>query len=156
MSLDFCTFISFIFKTLKCALARLFKIVVLKVLKASFLHWKFYHLASVLLYYMTFDTELNATLSGIWYHFYNLKHVKNIHGGVLLLEKFKPATLQKVALLHECFFTLFKLYKWYQIVQSIAMLNTSVIVSVPFEFSFNGSLNISKTTLTILTIFYSS
>ena len=35
----------------------------------------------------------------IWYHLYNLKNVKNAHGGVL---KFKPATL-KVTLLHGCF-----------------------------------------------------
>ena len=28
----------------------------------------------------------NKTLWAIWYHFYNLKNVKNTHGGVLLLE----------------------------------------------------------------------
>ena len=37
----------------------------------------------------------------IWYHLYNLKNVKNTHGGVLLLVK--PATLLKVTLLHGCF-----------------------------------------------------
>ena len=36
----------------------------------------------------------------IWYHLYNLKDVKNTHGGVLSLV---PATLLKSTLLHECF-----------------------------------------------------
>ena len=36
----------------------------------------------------------------IWYHLYNLKNVKNIHGGVLLLV---AVTLLKVTLLHWCF-----------------------------------------------------
>ena len=35
----------------------------------------------------------------IWNNLYNLKNVKNIHGGVLLL----VATLLKVTLLHGCF-----------------------------------------------------
>ena len=40
----------------------------------------------------------------IWYHLYNFKNVKNIHGGVLLLVKWlKPATLLKVTLLDGCF-----------------------------------------------------
>ena len=45
-------------------------------------------------------------LCAIWYHLHNLKNVKNTHGGVLLLvqlQAFKPATLLKVTLLHECF-----------------------------------------------------
>ena len=38
----------------------------------------------------------------IWYHLYNLKNVKNSHGGVLILTRFrlKPATLLKLTLLH--------------------------------------------------------
>ena len=40
----------------------------------------------------------------IWYHLYNLKNVKNTHGGVLLLVKLQAlATLLKVTLLHGCF-----------------------------------------------------
>ena len=42
----------------------------------------------------------------IWYHLYNFKHVKNTYGGGVTFSKvagFKPATLQKVALLHGCF-----------------------------------------------------
>ena len=38
----------------------------------------------------------------IWYHLYNLKNVKNTHGGVLLLVQLQ-ATLLKVALLYGCF-----------------------------------------------------
>ena len=41
----------------------------------------------------------------IWYIMYNLKNVRNTHGGVLLLIKLqaKPATLLKAILLHGCF-----------------------------------------------------
>ena len=40
----------------------------------------------------------------IWYHLYNLKNVKNAHGGVLLLVKFQTKSLQlKLTLLHGCF-----------------------------------------------------
>ena len=44
-------------------------------------------------------------LCAIWYHLHNLKNVKNIHGGVLLLVKcgLQTATLRKVTLLQECF-----------------------------------------------------
>ena len=38
----------------------------------------------------------------IWYHLYNLKNLKNTHGGVLILVKL-PATLLKSTLLHGCF-----------------------------------------------------
>ena len=38
-------------------------------------------------------------------HSYNLKNVKNIHGGVLLLVKLQATT---VTLLHGCFSTFFK------------------------------------------------
>ena len=41
----------------------------------------------------------------VWYHIYNLKNVKNTHGGAIPFVKFrlKLATLLKVALLHGCF-----------------------------------------------------
>ena len=39
-------------------------------------------------------------LCAIWYHFYNLRNVKNTNRGVFLL---LPATLRKVALPHVCF-----------------------------------------------------
>ena len=48
----------------------------------------------------------------IWYHMYNLKNVKNTHGGVLLLFT-KDSTPPWV------FYTFFKLSKWYQIAQNI-------------------------------------
>ena len=52
-------------------------------------------------------------LCAIWYNLHKLKNVKNTHGGVL-----KPATLLKIA--PPCvFFTFLKLYKCYQIAQSI-------------------------------------
>ena len=48
-----------------------------------------------------------------WYHLYNSKNVKNIHGGVLLLKSNTPPWV---------FFTFFKLYKWYQIAQRTTYL----------------------------------
>ena len=52
-------------------------------------------------------------LSVIWYHFYNLKNVKNSHGGVLLLEKLQAEAYNytKSNTLPWMFFTFFKLYK---------------------------------------------
>ena len=48
----------------------------------------------------------------IWYHLYNLKNVKNTHGGVLLLvTKSNPPPW--------VLFTFLKFYKWYQIAQRI-------------------------------------
>ena len=60
----------------------------------------------------------------IWYHLYNLYNVKNTHREALLLVV-KPVTSLKVTLLHECWSTFFKLYKWYQITQSITYVNIS-------------------------------
>ena len=41
---------------------------------------------------------------GIWYHLYNLKNVKNTHGGVLILVKLQAeATFLNLTLLHGCF-----------------------------------------------------
>ena len=49
----------------------------------------------------------------IWYHLYNLKIVKNTHGGVILLVKFaKSMTPPRM------FFRFFKLHKWYQVALS--------------------------------------
>ena len=49
--------------------------------------------------------------------------MKNTHGGVLLLVKLQAEACDftKRTLLH-VFFTLFKSYKWYQIVQSVSHL----------------------------------
>ena len=47
----------------------------------------------------------------IWYHVYNLKNVKNTHGGVLLLV---ACNLTKSNTPPWLFFTFFKLYDWYQ------------------------------------------
>ena len=52
----------------------------------------------------------------IWYNLYYLKSAKNTHGGVLVL----VVKLQAKALLLGCF-TFFKLYRWYQIAQSITI-----------------------------------
>ena len=49
-----------------------------------------------------------------WYHLYNLKNVKNTHGGVLVLVT-KSNTPPRV------FFTFLRLYKQYQIAQNITL-----------------------------------
>ena len=38
--------------------------------------------------------SIHVVLSMIWYHLYNLKNVKNTHGGVLLLAKLQGNSLQ--------------------------------------------------------------
>ena len=63
----------------------------------------------------------------IWYHLYNFKNVKNTYGGVLLLGKSQALKLQAVTKSNSpswVFFTFFKLYKWYQIMQCIAFLDS--------------------------------
>ena len=58
----------------------------------------------------------------IWYHLYNLKNVKNTHGGVLLLVKLQAEVCNfntKSNTPPWVFFTFFKLYKWYQTAQRI-------------------------------------
>ena len=49
----------------------------------------------------------------IWYHLYNLKNVENTHRGMIFFTE--SDTLLWV------FFTFFRLCKWYQNVQSIAI-----------------------------------
>ena len=57
----------------------------------------------------------------IRYYLYNLKYVKNTHGGVFIFTKIN--TLPWV------FFTFFKLYKWYQIAQSTVLtISASVLI----------------------------
>ena len=61
----------------------------------------------------------------IWYHLYNLKHVKNTHEGVLILVKLQAeaCNFTKINTPPWAFFTFFKLYKWYQIAQRITYAN---------------------------------
>ena len=54
-------------------------------------------------------------LCAIRYHLHHFKNLKNTHGGVLLL-----VNLQAKASMS--FFTFFRLYKWYQIAQSVSYL----------------------------------
>ena len=55
----------------------------------------------------------------IWYHLYNLKYVKNTHGGVLILVKLQAlaCNFTKSNTPPLVFFTFFKLYGWNQIAQ---------------------------------------
>ena len=58
------------------------------------------------------------------YHFDNSENVKKIHRGVLFSVKLNNETCDftKRTLLHVFFFTFFKLYNWYQNVQSVSHL----------------------------------
>ena len=57
----------------------------------------------------------------IWYHWYNLKNVKNTHGGMLLLVKLQASArnFTKSNTPPWVFFMFLKLYKCYQITQNI-------------------------------------
>ena len=55
----------------------------------------------------------------IWYHLHNLKNVKKAHGGVLFLVKPEACNFTKSNTPPWMFFTFLKLYKRYQIAQSI-------------------------------------
>ena len=49
-------------------------------------------------------SQLCVMRCAIWYHLYNLKNVKNTHGGVLILWlQAKPVTLLKLTPLYGCF-----------------------------------------------------
>ena len=58
----------------------------------------------------------------IWYHLHNLKNVKNTHGGVLLLSKLQTCNFTKSSTPPCVLFAFSKLYKWYQIAQSITIV----------------------------------
>ena len=55
----------------------------------------------------------------IWHYLYNFKKVKNNHGEVLILVKLQA----KINTPPWVFFTIFKLYKWYQIAQSTTYID---------------------------------
>ena len=59
----------------------------------------------------------------IWYHLYNLKNMKNTHGGVFLLVKLEDLACNFTKS-NGRFFRFFKLFKWYQIAQSITYFPT--------------------------------
>ena len=65
--------------------------------------------------------EIIPMLCAVWCHLYNLKNVKNTHGAVLLFVKFQASVCNfaKSNTAPWVFFTFLKLYKWYQIPQSI-------------------------------------
>ena len=65
----------------------------------------------------------------IWYHLYNSKNMKNAHGGVLLLVKLqaKVHDFTKSNTPPLVLFTFFKLYKRYQIAQSISYMKASIM-----------------------------
>ena len=66
----------------------------------------------------------------IWYHFYNLKNVENTHGGVLLLLKLQVFTKSNPP--PWVFFTILKLYKWY---------NAAPLFVLQFDITYFSSSN---------------
>ena len=71
----------------------------------------------------------------IWYYIYNLKNVRNTHGGVLLLVKLhaKACNFTKSNTLPWLFFTFFILYEWYQIAQRTTYKETIKVSMLHFE-----------------------
>ena len=64
-----------------------------------------------------FHHNAYVTFCAIWHHLYNLTNVKNIHGGMLLVCNFTKSNTPPWVI-----FLFFKLYKWYQIVESITYI----------------------------------
>ena len=61
---------------------------------------------------MLYDKNLYVMRCAIWYHLYNLKNVKKIHGGVLILVKLQAESCNftKIKTPPGVFLTFFKLY----------------------------------------------
>ena len=72
----------------------------------------------------------------IWYHLYNLNNGENTHGGVLLLVKLQASACNftKNNTLPWVFFTLLKLYEWYQIAQSATYYFFGYFIALLFIF----------------------
>ena len=66
--------------------------------------------ASTFMFRKLIQVSLYVMRCAIWNHLYNLKNVKNTHGGVLI-------SVTKINTLPWVFFTFFQIYKWYQIAQ---------------------------------------
>ena len=79
--------------------------------------WKPKYLVLSINFY--FIHALYETLYGIWYHLYYFKNLRNTHGGVLL-SKVEGFNYTKNNTFPWLLLTFFKLYKWYQIPQTIA------------------------------------
>ena len=71
----------------------------------------------------------------IWYQLYNLKNVKNTHGGVLLLIKLQAeaCNFTKSNTPPWVFFAFFELYEWYQIAQSTTVFYQLVLFDLTFD-----------------------
>ena len=78
----------------------------------------------------------------IWYHLYNLKNVKNIHGGVFILINLQASACNftESNTAPWVFFTFFKLYKWYQIARSVSYRTLPNIHEITFLQKANDSV----------------
>ena len=90
-----------------------------------------------------YGSEKNFVMfRAIWYHWYNLKSIKNTHGGVLLLVKLQALACNFTTSSTSpwLFFAFFIFYKWYQIAQRITNLHIlcrvqlSILVSLRTKF----------------------
>ena len=95
-----------------------------------------------------FTSYIYETICMIWYHLYNFKNLKNIHGGVILFVKLEAeaCNFTKSYTPPWVFFPFFKLYKWYQIAQRI-IYREYFAISVFFNrlLSFLCRLKIDRT-----------
>ena len=71
----------------------------------------------------------------IWWHLCNLKNMKSTHGGMLLLKNLlaeaEAWNLTNSNTPPWVFFTFFKLYKWYRIMQSIYIILINFLKNLP-------------------------
>ena len=72
----------------------------------------------IIIHFISPENKIICDVCTIWYHLYNLRNVKNNHGGVLLSVKLQAAcNFTKSNTPLWVFFTFFKLYKWKKITQ---------------------------------------
>ena len=91
--------------------------------------------------------RINVIRCTIGYHLHNLKNVRNIHGGVLILVKLQAeaCNFTKINTPPWVFFMFFKLCKCYQIVQR----TTYMVLALPLlfcEWSVSEKENLDKKT----------
>ena len=79
-------------------------------------------------------------LCAIWYHWYNLRNLKNTHGGVLLLVKLQAEACNFTKSNNPpwAFFNFCKLYKWYQIVRIVSYIKRLIDISLNYKLVIQG------------------
>ena len=103
-------------------------------------------------YFITrYNQKVNVVRCSIWYYLYNLKNVKNTHGGRLILVKlqYKSATLLKLTLLHGCFSRFLNCTNGTKSRNASQMKNTSSFHVFNTRYCYNFISNVTALVLTL-------